>query len=197
LVNLDLITSSILGRTAATSISKTWDGEMARSNTLEILTLQSSFELSLLVNEIVNTMYSPEGASVKTGEHYLALLNQWSQSLPSQIRIKTLPVSADEGARARIVGSLHVSCYYHFAVMLVSRPFLISHLIATANLRQEYLEDHFSDMGTNKTISGMAQVCVRAAVLMAQACSDVDEAGFMLENMCIVKQVSNHALQTL
>ncbi len=168
---------------------------MARSNTLELLTLQSSFELSLLVNEIVNTMYSPEGASVKTGEHYLALLNQWSQSLPPQIRIKTMPVSADEGARARIVGSLHVSCYYHFAVMLVSRPFLISHLIATTNMQHEHLGNHFGEMGKNQTISEMAQVCVRAAVLMAQACSDVDEAGFMLENMCIVKQVFQDASQ--
>ena len=153
-----------------------------------MVTLECNFQLSIIVTEIVSTLYTPEGASIEAAEHFLSLLRQWSQSLPQQVRMTIAPSPADEDAQGLVVGSLHISCYYYFAVILVSRPFLISNLIAKSSTDQGTAEERdLGDGSTSKTVAEMGGVCIDAAVLMAQTCSDVDETGFLLENMCILK----------
>lgn len=189
---IDLLASSILGRPAATAalISSedrrdlTW-----ASTTPSEAGLIASYELSLILEEIISRLYSEKTALTETAELLLAKLNRWSEQLPGSLRSSTSANEDPGTAQRRIIGNMHVACSYHFAVILVTRPFLISAL----SIRLARLHQSLSIGGPDETLeedpahSRLASACIDSAVYMLQTCLEVHQSDLLLKNMGILK----------
>jgi hypothetical protein len=84
---------------------------------------------------------------------------------------------------------MHVACSYHFAVILVTRPFLIS----TLSVRLARLHQAFSSDGASETLeedpahSRLAAACIDSAVYMLQTCKEIHQSELLLRQMCLLK----------
>lgn len=177
---LDLLVSSILGRPSATATLRpdmTSVTTMMRSDSL-----LASYRLSIILDEIITRLYSEKAASADAAESFLAKLKHWSDSLPESLRS---PPTHDTNAQEHIIGSLHVACAYHFAVIIVTRPFLVSALsFRLAQLGQD------TDLGIlpdDPAHSKLATACTDSAMYMIQTCLEIHHSNLLLGNMCILK----------
>ncbi|PYH92670.1 Zn(II)2Cys6 transcription factor [Aspergillus ellipticus CBS 707.79] len=190
---LDLLVSSILGRPTATAALRS---EMRDSSipypqpeSHLSMSLVASYKISGILDEIIARMYSKEGASAEAAESLLKRLKRWSDDLPEPL-VEPPSTDFDEpAARRHIIGNLHIACTYHFAVISVTRPFLISalgvrlarlHNGSAGRVSDESLQDEPAH-------SNLATACTDSALYMIQTCSEVHRTGLLLGNMCIMK----------
>ncbi|KAM5359830.1 hypothetical protein ACJZ2D_014172 [Fusarium nematophilum] len=144
---VDKLVNSILGRPSATARIRTDD-----------------------------TLYDQKKITTPIVEQLLQDVERWKRELPESVRN---PIGVDgtspgsSAAQNGAIGRAHISCFYYLAVMLVSRPFLISSLTARP---------------TNTTShSQLAGACLDAAMYLAQTCIEALNAGLLQGNMCIMK----------
>jgi hypothetical protein len=194
---LDLLASSILGRPAATAA-------LLPENRSELCWvprataetgLVASYQLSLILEEIISRLYSEKAASTDTADVLLEKLNRWSEQLPNSLR--TPSETEDSGvAQERIIGNMHVACFYHFAVILVTRPFLISTLNARLARIHKSLSTNRTGTDTpeDPAHSRLAVACIDSAVYMLQTCLEVFQSGLLHRNMGILKYVRAYNL---
>jgi hypothetical protein len=149
-----------------------------------------------LLDHIVNTLGKNNNIlHVPTAEELLRKLRQWSRELPQ--RIRRFPVKCDSNAtlgpadRQALLGSLHVSCVHYFAVMLITRPFLVAYLMS--RLRGKTPDDLVSDPEAsdisikNSKVSRLAQVCVSSVIEMVDMCVKVKDCSFTFRNLSILE----------
>ncbi|KIW17522.1 hypothetical protein PV08_04716 [Exophiala spinifera] len=197
---LDVLVCSILGRTYSTPAvridSASFTGMHVQPAKPRDMALNASFGACELIAEI---MYSLDGnisnpIDTPTAKRFLERLRSWSANLPLEIRrFETTgkePLNSTD--QECIIGSIHVSCVYYFAVMLVTRPFLINHLMARlpgASSKEAAQTRHFEDAARaqDSEAVNLAQACIDSAILMAQTCFDALQGGILLQNMCIMK----------
>lgn len=190
---LDLLVSSILGRPSAISslLPERREEPIWIGTTLTESGLVASYHLSLILKEIINRLYGDKAASAETADLLLGKLNGWSECLPQSLRGSSLEHEDENVTRQHTIGNLHVACSYHFAVILVTRPFLISVL----GVRLARTHHSPSSEGPNEALeedpaySRLAAACIDSAVYMLQTCLEVYHSGLMLRNMCIMKSV--------
>ncbi|KAJ5638230.1 hypothetical protein N7490_008109 [Penicillium lividum] len=185
---LDLVTSSILGRPAATSSLLPDRQRIRQTNTAGEAGLIASYRLSLILSEIIGRLYGDQAASIEKAEILLAKLNRWSQQLPDSLRTPAENENSDD-AQKRVIGNMHVACLYHFAVVLLTRPFLISTLsIRLARLHQSVSTNGTSDVPEEDPAhSRLAAACIDSAVYMLQTCLELHQSDLLMRNMCILK----------
>lgn len=158
-------------------------------NTPAEVGLIASYQLSLIVDEITNRLYSEKAASIEKADLLLAKLNRWSDQLPECLRTPSTKNEDSDAVQERIIGNMHVACSYHFAVILVTRPFLIS----TLSVRLARLHQAFSTDGASETLeedpahSKMAAACIDSAVYMLQTCKEIHQSELLLRQMCLLK----------
>lgn len=190
---LDLLVSSILGRPPATATVHLEDGEFPLDLDLpsrKDTSLIASYRMCLIVDEIITKLYNEKAASADVAESLLAKLSRWRDQLPESLL--TPPSEQDRHvAQEQIIGSLHVACSYHFAVILVTRPFLVSTLgVRLARLHQDLSES--PEQSTFRSEKDQAHfklsvACVDSALYMIQTCQEVHQSDLLLDNMCILK----------
>ena len=122
----------------------------------------------------------------------LTNLKSWSSALPSELRhFSPMDDSALAcGGNRTTIGNVHISSVYYFAVILVTRPFLIRTLMPSVRRR--------SQAGTKTTIdpadSALAQVCISSAVYMGQLCGELasmlQTRSLPLHSLSLLKYVS-------
>ncbi|CEJ57965.1 hypothetical protein PMG11_06639 [Penicillium brasilianum] len=187
---IDLLASSILGRPPATAgllPGSRRDLSLIESTPVEV-GLVASYQLSLIIDEITSRLYSEKAASAETADLLLTKLNRWSDQLPECLRTPSENEDSD-AAQERIIGNMHVACSYHFAVILVSRPFLIS----TLSVRLARLHQAFSTDGASETLeedpahSRLAAACIDSAVYMLQTCKEIHQSELLLRQMSLLK----------
>lgn len=191
---LDLLVSSILGRPSAISpvLPKDREEHNLIGTPLTESGLVASYHLSLILDEIINRLYGEKAASAETADILLGKLNTWSECLPQSLRTSSLEQHENESvAREHTLGNMHVACSYHFAVILVTRPFLISALsVRLARLHHSLSNNSPREAPEEDPAhSRLAAACIDSAVYMLQTCLEVHQSGLMLRNMCILKFV--------
>lgn len=188
---IDLLASSILGRPAATAalLSEDRRDPAWASTTPSEAGLVASYQLSLVLEEIIGRLYSEKAASTETADLLLAKLNRWSDHLPESLRTSASAREEPDVAHERIIGNVHVACSYHFAVILVTRPFLISALsVRLARLHQSLTPTRAGEtLEEDPAHSRLAAACIDSAVYMLQTCIEVHQSGLLLRNMGILK----------
>ncbi|KAL3455839.1 hypothetical protein BJX64DRAFT_271638 [Aspergillus heterothallicus] len=191
LCTLDLLSSSILGRPPATANlhPEITDVEATESSRAMDDSLIASYNMSRILDEIVSRLYDDRAASTEVAESLLDKLKQWSNGLPESLLSSPSTPQERLAAQEHIIGSLHVACAYHFAVIIVTRPFLISVLgVRLARLHQDspgIVQDDLvlEDPAHTK----LAKACVESALYMIQTCMEVHQSRLLLGNMCILK----------
>ncbi|KAJ5945893.1 hypothetical protein N7454_002732 [Penicillium verhagenii] len=186
---LDLLASSILGRPAATSALLSDQREDNRqTNTAGEDGLFASYRLSLILNEIIGRLYGDQTASIEKAEILLGKLNRWSEHLPDSLRTQAENEIPDD-AKKRVIGNMHVACLYHFAIILLTRPFLISTLsVRLARVHQSFSTNETNDSPEEDPAhSRLAAACIDSAVYMLQTCLELHQSELLMHNMCILK----------
>ncbi|CAI7645638.1 unnamed protein product [Penicillium crustosum] len=151
--------------------------------------LVASYQLSLILDEIINCIYSEKAASAQQADLLLCKLNGWCECLPRSLRTSSLGPKDQSAFREHTIGNMHVACSYHFAVILVTRPFLVSALsVRLARLHQSLSTGDPIEMPEEDPAhSRLAAACIDSALYMLQTCLEVHRSGLLLRNMCILK----------
>lgn len=188
LVTLDQIVASILGRAPATSPSRNEESlalnDVSVGGTDASVELGTTFRLCVTIDAILNDYYDAKMMRVEVAEMHLRSLRSWSDSLPAELKLGGSS-KADKG-QAQQLSSLQTCCCYYFAVMLVTRPFLISSLTQDSPARSEVMDDALAEADA-ADIDGLATACLNAAIFMAQHGAQLLQDDLLLENMCLLK----------
>jgi hypothetical protein len=102
-----------------------------------------------------------------TVEKFLARLQSWNRTLPPELTRHSLQgKTLSSYEKELFIGATHVACSYYFAIILVTRPFLIAHLVSQIRRRRRPSMD-----SNNSAAPELAQACIDAAKFMADACA--------------------------
>ena len=202
---MDLIVSSIHGRPSATEnhrpdLAFTADASVP-SNSGDTA-LVAAYELSEMVSSIVNDLYGNKSIKAATANRYLQSLQHWLVSLPADVRLASLPQNLDPTAKEQVLGSLHVSAYYYHVVMLVTRPFMITHLIKklAAHKKKPSMGQASvsgADWTSDDETTMLAHACTNAAIYLTQISHEVLQSGFLLLKMPLIEYVYNHSVPVI
>ncbi|TPX24108.1 hypothetical protein DIZ76_013451 [Coccidioides immitis] len=188
---LDLLVSSILGRPSATLSlrSELGDGlvSMIEPNDRAQARLLASYAITDLMDTVTSELYGQKAVSTDAAEEFLRKLDRWSKELPDAMRTASPNLNRPE-EQEHTLGSIQVACFYYFATMLATRPFLISTLTARLVRSQGGLssEPPTPTAREDPTHAKLASACVDSAVYLIQACQDARKANLFLANMCIM-----------
>lgn len=164
---LDTLSSSLLGRPCS--------APRATRHSLTDLPIDPSqpqfnaiLRESAILDDVCIALNGPKLIDAPAAEALLARLRSWSQNLPPDLRKFTChDTFALSQSDARLIfGNVHVSSVYYFAVILVTRPFLVRHLM-TGIRRRAGLTKRTPAEPADETL---AQVCMASAIYMGQLC---------------------------
>ncbi|KAL4973095.1 hypothetical protein BDW66DRAFT_168867 [Aspergillus desertorum] len=191
LSTLDLLVSSILGRPPATANLHSEPANMESTTLISAAddSLIASYKSTRILDEIVSQLYNEKAASTEVAESLLDKLKQWSNDLPETLLSSPSTPQERLAAQEHIIGSLHLACAYHFAVIIVTRPFMIQVLgVRLARLQQDspgIIQD--DTLLEDPAHTRLANACVESALYMIQTCLEVHHSRLLLGNMCILK----------
>lgn len=172
---VDKLTNSLLGRPSASaqirSDSSNKLDDVAQPGDRITECLMAANRVSSIINDITDTLYDQKKVTTTIVEQFLQDIERWKRDLPASVRIP----AGDAGSSMQhgTIAKVHVSCLYYLAVMLVSRPFLISTLTAKPLSKGAH--------------SQLAAACLDAAMYLSQTCVEALNAGLLQGNMCIMK----------
>ncbi|KAF4974589.1 hypothetical protein FZEAL_8516 [Fusarium zealandicum] len=177
---VDKLVNSILGRPSATARIRT-DGsnsldDVAQSGDHVMDCLVAANKIVSIINDITDTLYDQKKITTPIVEQLLQDIERWKRELPESVKNPMSTAEAIPGPLPLQYGAIaraHISCFYYLAVMLVSRPFLISTLT--------------SEPASGASNSQLAAACLDAAMYLSQTCIEALNAGLLQGNMCIMK----------
>lgn len=203
----DIICSSILGRRGSAPSLRSVDvtsGDMEQEQNVSChraLALRATYESCSILETVVGKFADDGALDPSSAEHFLQLLKEWSEVLPVSLRQR--PQKGDQslqqhpGYRERMIANIHVAGTYYFGIILVTRQFLIQHVMpqlrghASPRARAGR---HRSGRGSGRPAGGgagpvaeLSRACTGAATYLAQMCREAVDAGVFRGNMCIVK----------
>lgn len=181
--------SSILGRSSSTPSLRPGQSSYVSDRTdnaadvvYRALALGATYEITAVLDTAVKK--SAEGElDVDTAENLVLILQQKSRNFPSILRSSNDEDSSN--SRHVTIGNVHVSGAYYFSVILVTRQFLIQHVVPRLSDGSTPPQHH--DIPGNTKIDQLADACIEAATFMAHMCHQVMRSGHLLGNMCILK----------
>ncbi|KAF3001238.1 hypothetical protein E8E13_002737 [Curvularia kusanoi] len=185
----DVVCSSILGRSSSTPSLRPGHSSYVSDSTddgsdvvYRALALGATYEIASVLDTAVKK--SAEGElDTDTAESLVLALQQRSRNFPSILR----KVNEDKSNSSRhtIIGNVHVSGAYYFSVILVTRQFLIQHIVPQLSDVSGPPQNH--DLAGKAKVDQLADACIEAATFMAHMCHQVMRSGHLLGNMCILK----------
>ena len=188
---LDTIYDSILGRPGSlpTAISEHRLRHISHAcESLESpreIALQAIFDLCPLMDELEKKDCIQD---VSSTENFLQRLQQWSKTLPEELRqnTETIVPSSSTNDRELVVAGTHVACTYYFAVILATRKYLTLYLLE--QLKQRSSKGVSASMShSDEKTSSLAFVCLNAAISISKVVHNAIISESVLNNMCLVK----------
>ena len=151
------------------------------------MALKASFEVCSVIAEITPKLATNTSIASAMAEGFLKRLHDWSATLPVEMRhfsrSNDEPLTLEE--QERTIGNIHVSCLYYFAVMLVTRPFLVTHLMA--HMPTSSGTGMVEDSSMTPEVADLAQACIDSAMLMANMSYEALQSSILLKQMCVLK----------
>ncbi|KAK4549374.1 hypothetical protein LTR36_006371 [Oleoguttula mirabilis] len=180
---LDLFLSTSMGRPPATSdVDCTVSYRTVDDHSKEVFDLlDASVQIMLIVEGVVVEIYSRRKISLSITDGISTQLREWSVRWLQQLKDVTSPNAPANADVALMNGACQVIATYCYAVMLVSRPFLMYELCRR-------LSDGTTQVPPNKSamISGrlkLADACIDAACLMVDTVTDLIHRGVVTGRM--------------
>ncbi|RMZ01308.1 hypothetical protein D0862_06416 [Hortaea werneckii] len=159
---VDLYLSTLMGRPPATSdVDCTVAYRKFDDSGNEVFDmLNASAQVMLIMEAVVVEVYSRRKISLAVTEGISAQLRQWSHRWLPHVKALLDPATQDT---ATVIGACQVLASYYYAVMLASRPFLVS------------------PAATGR--SKLADACIDAANLMVDVTADLINNNFLTYRM--------------
>lgn len=198
----DIICSSILGRRGSASSLRSVDvtsGDIEQENNISChraLALRATYESCSILETVVGKFADDGVLDSSSAEHFLQLLQEWSQVLPVSLRQRPQKgdrtLQDDPGYREKMIANVHVAGTYYFGIILVTRQFLIQHVMPQLHGHASKAKEgqHQNNQKGNKgadAVADLSRSCIGAAIYMAQMCREAVDAGVFMGNMCIIK----------
>ncbi|KAK0716642.1 hypothetical protein B0T21DRAFT_65017 [Apiosordaria backusii] len=178
---VDLFLSTSMGRPPATSdVDCTVSyraPEMGGRERFDLL--NASAQIFLVIESVVVEVYSRRKISPRLTEGISTELREWSGQWLE--RLKEVVEGNTEGVvgAGMVNGACQVLASYYYAVILVSRPFLMVEL-------HRRLSDGYSSPTTTSGKSKLADACIDAAILMVEPIQDLIERGLMTRRAPVI-----------
>ncbi|KAJ0104034.1 hypothetical protein J7T55_009699 [Diaporthe amygdali] len=198
----DIICSSILGRRGSAPSLRCVDvtsGDIEQEHSVSChraLALRATYESCSILETVVGKFADDGALESSSAEHFLQLLQEWSQVLPVSLRQRPQqgdkPLQDDPGYREKMIGNVHVAGTYYFGIILVTRQFLIQHVMPQLHCnasKEKERQRQNNRKGNNgaDAVADLSRSCIGAAIYMAQMCREAVDAGVFMGNMCIIK----------
>jgi hypothetical protein len=164
---VDLYLSTSMGRPPAISDMDCTVayGETSDDGTEVFDLLNASVQIVLIIERIVTEVYSRRKISSQLTEGVSVQLREWSARWLQ--RLKEAILDPPYRSNSTACGACQVLATYYYAVMLVSRPFLMFELVR--NLDNPHSSGRTSlTTGISKLKSKLADACIDAATLMVE-----------------------------
>ncbi|EME42350.1 hypothetical protein DOTSEDRAFT_175363 [Dothistroma septosporum NZE10] len=198
LLILDTIVSSILGRPGSSPFCRStqedsmYDGDeqIEMPDRPRWLASQAVFMICSHIIELEQQLVgSGKQIDSSSSEGFLRRLRQWNDTLPLDLRhfagLKSTTLGPSD--RELFIGSVHVACTYYFSIILVTRPFLISHLISQLRRQRPAARRPSTEGNESSHLSDLAQACLDAAMYMAKTGFMAINSVIMSNNMRLLK----------
>ncbi|RFU27094.1 hypothetical protein B7463_g9244, partial [Scytalidium lignicola] len=196
LCNLNVTVTSILGRNDSPGPScvqldafNNLPNILSDTEDMQQRLAHAVFSACSITQDIVQYLYTSRNVDITSAKKCLKQLGQWKSSLPNEVCGFTQPsgTTISPVEQALVIGNIHVACVYYFSVILITRSFLISHLMLHLRRRAEQDLATTEEPSEYGDIFRLSQVCIDATIYLAQMCNDAIQSGFFLGNMCIIK----------
>lgn len=158
------------------------------------LALRANYESCAILESVVSKFVEDGTLRPPSAEHFLELLGEWSQVLPVSLRQRPRKGDsshADSTYRERMIANVHVAGTYYFGIILVTRQFLIQHIMPQLGgglkSKKRSRQNNDGDEPEAAAVAKLSHACIGAATYMAQMCREAQNAGVLLGNMCIIK----------
>lgn len=188
---MDIIVTSVLGRVDGPSSVQldSFTNISSYTDDTQQYAAHSMFGICSVMQDIIQFLYKGQNVDITSAQRFLKLLSQWKENLPEEINeyCQALGSPINPLEQAFVIGNIHLACVYYFAVILITRPFLISHMMMQLRSRDEQNPSANREVSKNEDVYRLAQACIDAAIYMAQICHDAVKSGLFLGNMCIIK----------
>lgn len=164
---LDVLTSSLLGR-PCTVPRATRHKIQSLPLDADQLAFNAMLKGAVILDDICRVLNRGVIINASAAQDLLTNLRLWCKDLPAGMRrlASTDASTLSYHEQQLIVGSIHVSSIYYFAVVLVTRPFLIRTLMTTIRQRSGLA----TRVSVDSSETALAQVCMTSAVYMGQLC---------------------------
>lgn len=167
---LDVLASSLLGRPCTVPRAT-----RHKIQSLPLDPTQPAFnailKAAVIVDDVCCVLNREKILDAPVAQDLLTRLRGWSRDLPSGLKKFTCEdaSSMSQSDEHTLIGNVHVSSVYYFAIVLVTRPFLIRTLMPTIRRRIGLTTQNCPD----PVEVVLAQVCITAAVHMGQLCGEL------------------------
>ncbi|KAL7621013.1 hypothetical protein AAE478_008325 [Parahypoxylon ruwenzoriense] len=133
--------------------------------------LDASVQILSITEQIVLQVYSRRKISLQLTEGISRQLRDWSSRC--LLHLKRIIAESPRENTAEIVGACQVMSSYYYAVMLVSRPFLMYELYKRLPERTGIVDLSSTSSSENSGRAMLANACIDAASLMAESVLDL------------------------
>lgn len=184
---VDLFLSTSMGRPPSTSdvdCTVPYRGTVNDNGEEVFDLLNASVQILLIVESVVLEIYSKRKISLQLTEGVSHQLREWSgRWLPKLKHVLARQQTTDSGDIAVMSGACQVLSTYYYAVMLVSRPFLMYELCRR-------LSDVPAAPSSPRTLtsgkSKLADACIDAASLMVDPILNLIDRGVLVGRMPVL-----------
>jgi hypothetical protein len=206
----DVVSNAILGRpsgTAPLQLGHTGENDVAGVTTegtsYRAQAVDASYDLTAVLDAAItkSTQAEKSGLDAAAAGDFVQALRQRSRTFPAILRQQqntSVGLSSTSPSRYMTIGNAHVAGVYYFSVILVTRHFLIQHVMpqlcgddepraATSTSTSPQQDTSGSVRSVGATVTELADACIEAAIYMAQMFHHIMESESLLGNMCIVK----------
>lgn len=176
-------TSSLPGKGSGTGKVSELTGDHPRS-----LAFEATYNICSFIGSYIQEVGKDASSDPDRAQSFLHSLRHWVANLPPEMRSsKDVASPIDIKERALVIGGVHNACVYYFAILLVTRPFLIFHFTSHIALEQHNNDDTSAESGSRSKIAALAEACIDSATLMIKICHDAWQSKILLANMCLLK----------
>ncbi|OIW22591.1 hypothetical protein CONLIGDRAFT_216695 [Coniochaeta ligniaria NRRL 30616] len=182
---VDLFLSTSMGRPPATSdVDCTVSYRATNEDGQETFDLlNASVQIFLIMETIVVEVYSRRKISLRLTEGISHDLREWSARWLPRLRAAVADTALTENA-PDVNGACKVMSTYYYAVILVSRPFLMHELHRRLSLKSQPAVSTPSGLASAK--ARLADACIDAASLMVDPIHGLIERGLMAQRAPVV-----------
>ncbi|KAJ4291417.1 hypothetical protein N0V88_006010 [Collariella sp. IMI 366227] len=178
---LDLFLSTSMGRPPATSdVDCTVPyREHDETGHERFDLLNASAQIFLIIEAVVMEVYSRRKISPRLTEGISRELREWSMRWLQRLK-DVIGGCSSENQPGVVNGACQILSSYYYAVILVSRPFLM------VELHHRLSEGYLSRSGLMTGKSKLADACIDAAILMVEPVQELIERGLMTRRAPVI-----------